>query len=61
MKLENPLPQAQAALDRMKRANDRGTGCHLTTEMIRELSLTIIGQWWDDDKPYMAGSPTDGE
>ena len=34
------LDDAQDALNRMRRASHRGTGCHLTKEMIDSLSLT---------------------
>lgn len=37
------------ALDRMKRASDRGTGCHLTAEMIEALSTSVIGSIWEGD------------
>lgn len=56
---EHPLPQAQAALDRMKRANDRGTGCHLTAEMIRELGFTSIGETWGEENPCKAKGASD--
>jgi hypothetical protein len=42
------LAPAHAALDRLKRAHDRGTGCHLTAEMIRGLGLTSIATTWTD-------------
>lgn len=42
---------AQDALNRMKRASDRGTGCHLTAEMIFALELTIIGVMWRETDP----------
>lgn len=37
---------AQDALNRMGRAYDRGTGCHLTMEMIDALAHTIVGEMW---------------
>lgn len=37
---------ADDAFDRMKRAHSRGTGCTLTAEMIRALSVTIVGDIW---------------
>lgn len=40
---------AHKAVDRMKRASDRGTGCHLTADMIRELNLTFLGQVWSEE------------
>ncbi|UTC28111.1 hypothetical protein GURKE_00800 [Brevundimonas phage vB_BpoS-Gurke] len=42
---------AHDALNRMRRAHERGTGCHLTADMIRSLSVTLIGQMWSDDDP----------
>jgi hypothetical protein len=48
----DPLADAQDALDRMKRASESGTGCHLTAEMIQALSVTIIGQMMHEDRPH---------
>jgi len=42
---------AQEALNRMRRAHERGTGCRLTAEMIRSLYVTFIGQMWNQDDP----------
>lgn len=42
---------AHDALNRMKRAHDRGTGCHLTRDMIASLYLTFFGEVWDSDAP----------
>lgn len=42
---------AHDALNRMRRACERGTGCTLTREMIQSLSVTGIGQMWDDTDP----------
>ncbi len=39
------------ALNRMRRAAERGTGCHLTAEMIQSLSLTIVGSMWAEGDP----------
>lgn len=36
------------AFKRMKRAYDRETGCHLTREMILALSVTVIGEYWQE-------------
>jgi hypothetical protein len=36
-----------AALDRMKRASDRGTGCHLTAKMIEAMRVSTIGSIWE--------------
>jgi hypothetical protein len=49
---EKPWDEAaQDALNRMRRAADRGTGCHLTAEMIASLHLTKIGQYWCEPDP----------
>lgn len=37
------------ALDRMRRASIRGTGCHLTAEMIWALSLSFVGATWNQE------------
>lgn len=42
---------AQDALNRMRRAHRRGTGCHLTREMIDDLYVSLIGQIWDQADP----------
>lgn len=42
---------AQDGLNRMRRAHERGTGCHLTAEMIASLAVTIIGQAWNEPDP----------
>lgn len=39
------------ALNRMRRAAERGTGCHLTATMIESLAVTIIGQMWLEADP----------
>lgn len=44
----------QNAFNRMKRAYDRGTGCHLSADMITALSVTIIGSIWDEADPRRA-------
>lgn len=38
--------QYATALRRMKRADDRGTGCTLLPDMIRAMSNMEIGEWW---------------
>lgn len=43
--------ETQDALNRMKRAAQRGTGCHLTAEMIRELSVGLLGEIWSAPDP----------
>ena len=40
---------ARDALTRMHRANRRGTGCHLTADMLQSLALTVIGEMWSDE------------
>ena len=42
---------AHEALNRMKRASERGTGCHLTADMIRALGITALAELWGDDDP----------
>lgn len=42
---------AHDALNRMSRAAKRGTGCHLTADMIAALALTAVGSLWDDADP----------
>ena len=44
---------AQDALDRMRRAHQRGSGCYLTAEMIQSLALTSIGEVWSDERPKL--------
>lgn len=46
-----PLEAAQGALNRMKRAYDRGTGCHLDADMIAALGATFLGQVWEEPDP----------
>lgn len=46
--------QSDAALLRMKRAHERGTGCHLTAEMLQALSVTLVGEWWSELKMAQA-------
>lgn len=45
---------AHDALNRMKRAHDRGTGCHLTAEMVEALYLTFLGEVWSADDPRLS-------
>jgi hypothetical protein len=42
---------AHDALDRMRRAHQRGSGCYLTAEMIQSLGLTVLGELWSDERP----------
>ena len=39
------------ALNRMKRAHERGTGCNLTAEMIQALGVTFLAERWDEMDP----------
>lgn len=48
---------AQDALNRMRKAAERGTGCHLTAEMIRSLAVTQIGAIWAEEDPREGGKP----
>lgn len=45
------LSPAHDALERMRRAAERGTGCHLTAEMIQSLAVSSIGQIWSEEDP----------
>lgn len=42
---------AQNALSKMRKAEQRGTGCHLTADEIKSLSITPIGELWSQDDP----------
>lgn len=42
---------AQDALNKMARAQRRGTGCHLTANEIKSLYLTTIGELWSQPDP----------
>lgn len=57
-KIENrqklPPEPTQDALERMKRACKRGTGCHLTAEMVRNLGNGLLGQMWEEEDPRLA-------
>lgn len=48
---ENYVDPLNDALDRMKRAHERGTGCHLTREMIEALYVSILGSIWEEPRP----------
>ena len=47
--VDNPL--AHDALNRMARASRRGTGCHLTADMIAALERTFLGEVWSEEDP----------
>ena len=34
------------ALARLMRAHMRGTGCHMTGEMVDAMALTVVAEWW---------------
>lgn len=46
-KFETREAVMDAALIRMKRAHDRGTGCYLTPEMIVVLGTSILCEAWE--------------
>lgn len=50
----NSVGPAHDALNRMRRAYLRGTGCSLTSDMIEALGRTVIGQMWEDEDPRRA-------
>lgn len=52
-KVCDALDGAQNALNRMKRAYERGTGCHLTKEMIASLGVTRVAEWWEQEDPRL--------
>lgn len=45
------MSAAHDALNRMKRAYERGTGCHLTAKMVASLGLSFLGETWSDEDP----------
>lgn len=36
------------ALKRMRRGFERGTGCNLTAEMLRAMSVSLVAEWWEN-------------
>lgn len=46
--LNDPL---QDALNRMRRAHERGTGCNLTAAMIQGLALSFLAETWGEPDP----------
>lgn len=54
---EDPRDGAQDALNRMARAEKRGTGCYLTADMIRSLGITIFGETWNQPDPRKEPKP----
>lgn len=45
------LDAVHDALNRMRRAHRRGTGCHLTAEMLHAMSVSFIGEIWEEPDP----------
>jgi hypothetical protein len=45
-----PHALTRKALDRMRRAWERGTGCYLTSEMIQNMSVSVFGEMWHEDE-----------
>lgn len=45
------LDPAHDALNKMRRAAERGTGCRLTAEEIASLRITKVGALWSQDDP----------
>lgn len=48
---------AQDALNRLSRAQKRGTGCYLSAEMIQALHVTSIGEIWSTPDPRTEPAP----
>lgn len=46
--MSNWEEDVHAALKRIKRAVNRGTGCHLTADMVSALSVTSIATSWNE-------------
>lgn len=42
---------AQDALNKLRRAEKRGTGCHLSADEVFALGLTRFGELWADTDP----------
>ena len=58
---DDAISAAHDALDRMRLAAERGTGCRLTATMIQALSVTSIGQLWNDADPRTPAIRKHGE
>jgi len=55
---DDVIDGAHTALNKMARAERRGTGCHLTAAEIQSLALSRIGELWCQDDPRKAkGTP----
>lgn len=48
MDMENATKLQGEALKRMRRGFERGTGCRLTPDMLRAMSISLIGEWWEN-------------
>jgi hypothetical protein len=48
---------AHDALNRMRRAHKRRTGCYLTAEMIASLGVSFVAQAWGEEDPRDAATP----
>lgn len=58
-KEQSGIDDAQDALNRLSRAMRRGTGCHLTADMVSGLSITLVGEICAQADPR--GQQDDGE
>lgn len=56
--IDDELHAAQNALNRLRRAYERGTGCRLTAEMVAELYLTRFGETWEQSDPRSQPKPS---
>tara|TARA_Y100001960_G_C14101250_1_gene553017 strand:+ start:130 stop:309 length:180 start_codon:yes stop_codon:yes gene_type:complete len=48
---QSHFDDAQNALNKMKRAYQKGTGTRLTKEEIDSLAVSVIGQIWNEPDP----------
>lgn len=46
----------QNVLNRMRAAFDAGSGMRISADELRSLSVTIIGQMWEEEDPIYATS-----
>jgi hypothetical protein len=56
-KVDETAGWAHDALNKLKRASKRNTGCHLSANEVFALSLTRIGELWDDEDPRDTKGP----
>lgn len=47
----NCMSGVHDALNRLKRAHDRKTGCHLTADMVQSLGLSFLAETWGEPDP----------